>query len=141
MHDVDIQRVCDYCHNYFEASYQSGKFEIEDGAIIAPASFSIADGQFCRIQGSTFNDGLHFAPLTDLDDETFDGTIFLCKIPAQFIDLCERITQWIDKNGYIGGKQSESFGGYSYSLATGKDGQPLNWQGVFATELQAYRKV
>ena len=36
---------------------------------------------------------------------------------------------------------SESFGDYSYTKATGESGAPLTWRDVFASRLNAWRKL
>lgn len=149
-----LQQVCDFVHNYFVLETHVGEFTIVGGTISLP---SILDGQRFRIRGSALNDGIytyhHGGVLDDdgidaveLEDETFKGSVAAMGIPRRFLDIVSEIREWCDKNAdaqnspYI----SESFGGYSYSKATGSGsnaGGVLTWQDVFKTRLNAYRKI
>lgn len=79
------------------------------------------------------------------DDERFYGSVVVVKPPKPFCELVERIEAWqakkdADKNAdsiY----SSESFGGYSYNKATGRNGMPITWQDVFANDLRMWRKI
>ena len=73
----------------------SGTFTIKDGGITLPF---LADGQYFRICGSVFNDGLHQYNVLDLTDETFTGTIWALAIPKAVIDLANEIQKWQVKN-------------------------------------------
>ena len=92
------------------------------------------------------NDGLHRHPATDLADEEFDGCAYALAVPAEVVSLSERIADWEKANGDAsrGPYQSESFDGYSYSLADG-DGSSQTasggWRRAFAGELRAWRKL
>ena len=124
-----------------EGGIHSGTFTIEDGGITLPF---LANGQYFRICGSVFNDGLHQYNVLDLTDETFTGTIWALAIPKAVIDLSKEIEKWQDKNGEAasGIYQSESFGGYSYSKATDAEtGGAVTWQSAFKKQLSAWRKI
>lgn len=112
-------------------------YEIKDGSIALPF---LASGQYFRICGSVFNDGLHQYPAEDLTDETFEGTVWALAVPKQLVTLADEIKAWMDKNP-VTPYTSESFGGYSYSRATGATGQPAGWQDVFKAQLNPYRKI
>ena len=119
----------------------SGTFTIKDGGITLPF---LADGQYFRICGSVFNDGLHQYPATDLVDEEFSGAIWELAIPPAVVDLADEIGAWQEKNGEASASpyQSESFGGYSYSKATDSaSGGAVTWQSVFKRQLSAWRKI
>ena len=94
-----------------EGGIHSGTFTIEDGGITLPF---LANGQYFRICGSVFNDGLHQYNVLDLIDETFNGTIWALAIPKAVIELADEIQKWQEKNGEasVSPYQSESFGGY-----------------------------
>lgn len=141
-----IEQVCAHIHNYFIHSHERGEFTIEDGRITVP--FLVA-GQFFRIQGSRFNDGVHVYPAGDMTDETFQGTISEMRPPKRFLAIVAEIEQW---NAKYAGKmqspfQSESFKGYSYTLKSGADntsgGGPnaQAWQKVFAGQLNEWRRL
>ena len=124
-----------------EGGIHSGTFTIEGGGITLPF---LADGQYFRICGSVFNDGLHQYNVLDLIDETFNGTIWALAIPKAVIDLSKEIEKWQEKNGEasVSPYQSESFGGYSYSKATDAEtGGAVTWQSAFKQQLSAWRKI
>lgn len=124
-----------------EGGIHSGTFTIKDGGITLPF---LADGQYFRICGSVFNDGLHQYNVLDLTDETFTGTIWALAIPKAVIELADEIQKWQEKNGEasVSPYQSESFGGYSYSKATDAEtGGAVTWQSAFKQQLSAWRKI
>ena len=124
-----------------EGGIHSGTFTIEGGGITLPF---LADGQYFRICGSVFNDGLHQYNVLDLIDETFNGTIWALAIPKSVIELADEIQKWQEKNGEasVSPYQSESFGGYSYSKATDAEtGGAVTWQSAFKKQLSAWRKI
>ena len=124
-----------------EGGIHSGTFTIKDGGITLPF---LADGQYFRICGSVFNDGLHQYNVLDLVDETFTGTIWALAIPKAVIELADEIQKWQEKNGEasVSPYQSESFGGYSYSKSTDAEtGGALTWRSAFKQQLSAWRKI
>ena len=124
-----------------EGGIHSGTFTIKDGGVTLPF---LADGQYFRICGSVFNDGLHQYNVLDLVDETFNGTIWALAIPKAVIELADEIQNWQEKNGEasVSPYQSESFGGYSYSKATDAEtGGAVTWQSAFKQQLGAWRKI
>ena len=138
-----LEQVLMNIRNWFtvDGGIHSGTFTIKDGGITLPF---LADGQYFRICGSVFNDGLHQYPATDLADEEFSGTIWELAIPPAVVDLADEIGAWQEKNGEASASpcQSESFGGYSYSKATDSaSGGAVTWQSVFKRQLSAWRKI
>lgn len=124
-----------------EGGIHSGTFTIKDGGITLPF---LANGQYFRICGSVFNDGLHQYNVLDLVDETFTGTIWALAIPKPVIELANEIQKWQEKNGEasVSPYQSESFGGYQYSKATDAEtGGAVTWQSAFKQQLSAWRKI
>ena len=138
-----LEQVLMNIRNWFpvEGGIHSGTFTIKDGGITLPF---LADGQYFRICGSVFNDGLHQYNVLDLTDETFTGTIWALAIPKAVIELADEIQKWQEKNGEasVSPYQSESFGGYSYSKATDAEtGGAVTWQSAFKKQLSAWRKI
>ena len=138
-----LEQVLMNIRNWFpvKGGIYSGTFTIKDGGITLPF---LADGQYFRICGSVFNDGLHQYPATDLVDEEFSGAIWELAIPPAVVDLADEIGAWQEKNGEASASpyQSESFGGYSYSKATDSEsGGAVTWQSVFERQLSAWRKI
>lgn len=152
-----IDEICRELNNWFDENPNDGTknryfgtFIITDGTLDL-SEIEIKDGQYFRIIGSTFNDGVYQYPATGLTDEEFFGAIWAMAVPPSVIALVADIEAWQDKYGGIDSSAmspftSESFGGYSYSKAsrTGSGGTDSNagtWQGVFASRLNKWRKI
>lgn len=140
-----LEQICAFIHNYFDAARIAGTFTISGGALTVPG---LVIGQYFRIVGSRLNDGVYQYGYNDLTDETFTGEIWDMRPPRSFIALAGEIENWVTKYGdaVTSPYQSESFGGYSYSLksgstSSGTDSAAANWQGVFKTRLNQWRKL
>ena len=107
-----LEQVLMHLKNWFlvPGGIHEGTYTIEDGGITLPF---LVNGQYFRICGSVFNDGLHQYPASDLKEETFDGTVWALAVPQAVIDLSTEIESWQTKNGdaSVSPYQSESFGG------------------------------
>ena len=128
--------------NYFEVpnGRHFGKFEISGGSI-APLDF-LQEGQYFRIIGSVFNDGVHQYPASDLTDEVFHGAVWAMSLPPDLIALSAEIEEYNKSDaGKASPYISENFGGYGYTKATGSNGKVLTWKSVFADALNRYRKL
>ena len=127
-----------------------GKFRIENGELLGFEE-KLQQGQYFRIAGSVFNDGVYTYPASSLKDEIFDGAVWAMAIPEEVIALADEIDAWIAKYGGVDSANmspynSESFGGYSYSksgggAATGGAGAGGTWQTAFAQRLNRWRKI
>ena len=138
-----LEQVLMNIRNWFtvKGGIHSGTFTIKDGGVTLPF---LADGQYFRICGSVFNDGLHQYPASDLKAETFDGTVWALAVPQAVIELAAEIEAWETKNGDAAKSPfaSESFGGYSYSKATdSSSGGAVTWQSAFRSRLNAWRRL
>ena len=135
-----LEQVLKHLNNWFLVpdGIHTGEFTVQDGGITLPF---LQTGQYFRVVGSVFNDGLHQYPATDLTDETFDGAVWALAIPKALLSTVEEITAWQAKNGDSGPYTSESFGGYSYSKATNSKGVAVGWQDVFSTQLAPWKKM
>lgn len=142
-----LSELCQELRNYFDRGQPKlyGDIKIVDGAITnSEFTGKILEGQYFRIVGSIFNDGVYcFNDELELKDETFNGSIWLMAVPKAVIDLSDEIDKWIEDYGKatISPYQSESFGGYSYSKANGSNGAAVSWQDAFATRLNLYRRI
>ena len=142
-----LTQICAEIKNYF--SYDEdriiGDFEIVGGNI-AP-SVPIQEGQYYRIVGSVFNDGVHDYNDILTDETKFHGAIWLMRVPQDLVDLAIEIEDWQAKNADIllSPYTSESFGGYSYSKASSNSNNAGNttytWKDAFASRLNRYRKI
>jgi hypothetical protein len=145
-----MTEVFQYLRNWFDRNQPKyyGKFTIENGALVG--DYKIATGQFYRIMGSALNDGVYkYGSEEELDDEVFEGAIWLMAVPKDVRNLIAEIDMWQEKYGGIDSAnmspyQSESFGGYSYSKASGgstSSSSVPTWQAVFADRLGRYKKL
>lgn len=135
-----LEQILDYINNYFEKEKKSGTFEIQSGLLNADF---LQDGQYYRITGSVFNDGIHKYPDNDLDDEIFTGDVWAMAVPRSVVALSVEIEDWVSQHADVLNSpyQSESFGGYSYSKGSGKNGSALGWKDVFGSRLNRWRKI
>ncbi len=153
-----LTEICQELRNWFDRDQSKyyGKITIRGGVLSMDDSsgFTLQDGQYYRIIGSLFNDGVHrFNDMTDwlTDENTFEGAIWSMAIPPAVVSLSEDVEAWQAKYGSIDSHamspfNSESFGGYSYSKSGGGSGSSSNngagtWQGVFAKRLNLWRKI
>ena len=111
------------------------------GGSITPLDF-LQDGQYFRIIGSVFNDGVYQYPATSLTDEVFEGAVWAMALPPSLIALSAEIEEYNKSDaGKASPYISENFGGYGYTKATGSNGKVLTWKSVFADALNRYRKL
>lgn len=138
-----LEQVLQHLHNWFvvPGGIHEGTFEIRDGIIALPF---LSNGQFFRICGSVFNDGLYQYPDAAFIDEVFTGEVWALAIPKSVMFLVDEIEAWQEKNGDIAASPytSESFGGYSYSKCRDtQTGESVTWQSVFRYRLNQWRKI
>lgn len=130
-----LETIMSHIHNYFEHIRLPGRYEISGGTI---ALEGVEAGEYFRIIGSRFNDGVYRYPAEGLTDEAFDGWIVRLRPPRAFMKLAAEIEAWRAKYGGAaeGPYQSESVAGvYSYT----KGG--ADWQKVFAGRLDEWRRM
>ena len=149
-----ITEICLYLKNWFDWNMPKyyGKFKIENGVLISinDGDMGIATGQYFRIIGSVFNDGVYKLGEESLVDETFTGAVWLMAVPKDFLNLVKDISDWQEKYGNVDSQamspyQSESFGGYSYSKSSGGSGDSSSiiptWKSIFRDRLWRYKKI
>lgn len=145
-----LTELCKELNNWFDQNRIIGEFKIEDGELTG-VSDMLQDGQYFRIVGSVFNDGVYQYPAVNLEDEEFDGAVWAMAVPPSVIALSEEIQDWQNKYGGVDSQamspyQSESFGGYSYnkggtSSNNGSGSSAATWQNMFASKLNKYRRI
>lgn len=137
-----LTEICAEIRNYFllPNGIHTGTFTISSGSI-APLNF-LQDGQYFRIVGSTFNDGVYQYPTAELTDESFSGAVWAMGLPPAFLALAAEIEAWQKKDAAKPSPYtSESFGGYSYTRATNSKGMTATWQDAFASRLNKWRRI
>ena len=148
---MELTELCQELKNWFARDKFFGTFTITNGAIIVPDG-SLQDGQFFRVIGSVFNDGVHKYGVDELTDEVFKGAIWSMAVPPAVVELSERISAWSEQYGDTVSSpyqsMSESFGDYSRSWSKAGSGQGNavsgsgpTWQSMFASELSRWRKI
>lgn len=157
-----LTEICQYLHNWFNRKPDGslypkvdGTFTIENGELNTEI---LANGQYFRIMGSLFNDGVHRygidssgttpKPYDQLTDETFSGSVWSMGVPQEIADLSKDVSDWLKQYGGVDSPamspySSESFGGYNYSLRQGGTGENggTSWQSVFSNRLSPWRKL
>lgn len=144
-----LSQVCAEIRNYFlvnpRRDIHRGKFTVTGGSIESLPF--LQDGQYFRIKGSVFNDGVWIYGSSTFDhDETFYGEIWAMSVPQEIIELSQEIEEWVTDNADALNSpyQSESFGGYSYSKGTSyanDSSASYGWQNQFASRLSPYRRI
>ena len=86
-----LTELCQELHNWFEREKRSGSFRIVDGML--EADF-LRPGQYFRVMGSIFNDGVHQYGNDYLNDEDFTGSVWSLAIPEAVIKLSEDVDAW-----------------------------------------------
>lgn len=106
----------------------------------------LQNGQYFRIVGSVFNDGVHRNVSHDLTDETYNGALWAMAVPPDFLSLVGEIEKFqADYGAALSSPYSaESFGGYSYQKEAGggaEGGESFSWRNAFGARLNKWRKV
>ena len=138
-----LTEICAELRNWFVVpdGVHIGTYTISGGSI-APLDF-LQEGQYFRIVGSVFNDGVYQYPATSLTDEVFEGAVWAMAVPPTLIALSAEIEEYNKSDaGKPSPYASESFGGYSYTKFTdGNGGDGSRWQKAFASRLNKWRKL
>lgn len=145
-----LSDICLELKNYFDVGRIFNTFFVDEEGVIRFASnnetVSIQEGQYFRIVGSIFNDGVHIYPSDLKPEQAFEGAIWLMAVPSTVISLASDIEAWSIKNEAVNSSNmspftSESFGGYSYSKGSSSNGSAMTWQDAFRTKLNMWRKA
>ena len=141
-----LEQILRSIKNYFIKEVWSGHFYIMDGNLV-DVDF-LKEGQYFKIHGSDFNDGVYQYPTTDLKDEDFDGEVWALQIPPEIIEIAQGKEAWITANADVLNSpySSESFGGYSYSKKSSVSGRSsdgsTDFSGtIFDEKLKQWRKA
>lgn len=136
---MTVPELCRFVHNYFDRADDpiAGTFDFEPDTI----PDGVVEGQYFIVCGSIFNDGIHKAGDADLTAETFNGTVQPMRVPPAFAALADKITAFDESLPAGGAYQSQSFAGWSGTLANGADGLPLNGVAKYQSELNQWRKI
>lgn len=153
-----LTEICELLRNWFDRGQPKyfGDFTVSEGTLVYEnGTMEIQTGQYYRIIGSVFNDGIHkYGDENDTltDENTFDGAVWLLAIPAELVTISGEIDAWMATYMSADSKalspfQSESFAGYSYSKASGSSGGDNMgsamppWFSAFGGRLKRWKKL
>ena len=148
-----LEEIFDYLKNDFRYKRIEGDMHVTSGRLELPGGVEPAPGQFVRIFGSIYNNGVHVYDDDTLTDESWWGTVWLLAVPSDLVELAGRIRA--DREAQraaedaaresgaasVGPLKSESFDGYSYTRATRADGSLMDWRDTYRGELARWRKL
>ena len=133
--------------NYFEGDPIEGQISVTaEGMIMLPDDLPMC--LYVAICGSAMHDGVWRVSggyifdgeaTPELPAECFVGTVWPLYPPQAFLRICKDVAAFEAERG-LSPVVSESFGGYSYSLATGQNG-PMTWQERFSQKLRPYCRM
>ena len=144
-----LSRVCRYLKNWFVDKIYAGDITVSDNKVYANGTeIEMSEGQYFALVGVRYVYGV-YAYGDDLESDTFEGAVWIMKVPKDVLDVVERMTAWEEANGGADSQamspyQSESFGGYSYSKGSsgnGKVGSSVFDNAEFASVLRPFKKL
>lgn len=146
-----LTEILQFLRNWFCKTKYFGEFTISEGALqtrydngVEFSAVNIVNGQYFRIIGSAFNDGVWKFGENGLTDEIFSGAVWVLAIPPAVVALAKEIADWQDKYGASVSSpwQSESYARGSYSRSkVAISENSLNWRSVFEDRLSPWRKI
>lgn len=158
--------ICKEINNWYDRRQRHfGTFTIKFGNLLNFED-KLKPGQFYRVIGSTFHDGVHLytrnadgtfypepgaeteSPRPSAFNETFDGAIWPMFVPPNIIRLAKDVAAWRElyenaESPALSPFAMESHGGYAYQMRGGMTDAGngvITWQSVFAARLNAERK-
>lgn len=134
---VSIAAVMRRVRNFFEREKIEGTFAIS-GGMLTPSP----NAPYWAISGSARYDGVwpeKQLPI-DRENETFEGVVWGLHPPEDFLQLCEEIQAYDQKNP-MGALQSETFADYSYTRASAGSSAGGGWESAFEARLIPYRRM
>ena len=153
-----LTELCGVLRNWFDRQRWFGQFSIQ-GGVLSGMDGKLLPGQYYRILGSTFHDGVwQFPPAAEatpeagdaqspvLPDETFEGAVWSMAVPGEVLNLADSIAAWREQYeaAALSPYTQESVPGlYSYikGASNGSGGSPITWKTVFADRLNRWRKL
>lgn len=148
-----LTQICQYLRNWFERDKIFGSFKVANGTLTYADGTAppLLPGQYFRVVGSIFNDGVHKIGNTSdqlIDEPEFSGAVWAMAVPPVVAALADEIAAWVAENASVISNplQSETVGGYSRTFrggGTAANGEAtgLTWQAQFAAQLAPWRKI
>lgn len=146
--DIPMTELCQEIRNWFDRARYIGSITVgPDGGVFCDGiAVCLADGQYYRVIGSTFADGVHIYPDADTKQESFDGAVWAMAVPPDFLALVQEIEDWNTnaRPKMLGPYSSEnlSSSGYSYQRQSAEDmAKAADYKTVFGARLNKWRKL
>ena len=155
-----LEQLLTYLHNWFRVrdsvdGKHPGTYTVESGSIVLPF---LQNGQYFRIIGSVFNDGLYIYGSSILDeerteieltDETFTGSIWALAIPKAVMSDVKALADVDGKISKVSGDFVENpytsenyFGVYSRTIGVSEQLSVLTAQrDEITARLRRWRKM
>lgn len=136
------------CRNHFPIACTAGRMRLEGGVLRLPDALPAC--RYVYLEGGLqtgvweAKSALEGLLLTRdgqaPEDEAFCGRVFCLRPPISFLSLAEAAEAYSEK-APTGPFVSESFGGYTYTRASGSGGRPLTWQDALRPHLDVFRRM
>lgn len=145
--DVTLTELCQELHNWFDRERYIGSITLDaEGDVYCNGvKIGLLNGQYFRVMGSVFADGVHVYPDTTAKPEAFDGAVWAMAVPPDFLALVQEIQDWNThvRPKMFGPYSSEnlSSSGYSYQRQSADDMAKADYKTVFAARLNKWRKL
>lgn len=149
-----MTELCSELNNYFDRDQPKAlgcAIHIAGGHITMPEGIEIKNGQYYRIIGSVFNDGVHQYKAGQADaslvDEDCTCSLWLMAVPQEVVKLAADIATWQTQYGAqaVSPFTSENLSASSYSYTkgtfSGNGAGMAIWQNVFGARLAKWRKT
>lgn len=143
-----IEVLMQECNNYFYKTYEHDTFAINNGVISTNGIY--LPNQYIKIEGSILNDGVYKVEsmngnhinIATLQDEIFEGCIFGLSVPKGFIELSEKVNEFLQNPKAVPTNiSSESFNNYSWSKGKKSNGANITWNDVFTDDIRSFRQL
>ena len=156
-----LTELCGVLNNWFDRQRRFGTFTIVDGLVTGLEGL-LLPGQYYRVIGSVFHDGVHQYPVPDsgesteagaentpasvLPNETFQGAVWAMVVPDDVLRLADNIAAWREQYeaASLSPFTQETVPGlYSYikGASNGSGGTSATWQSAFSESISRWRKL
>lgn len=149
--ETALTELCQEIRNWFDRVRYIGRITLDEngGVFCNGVSVGLLEGQYYRVIGSVFADGVHKYPDAETLAESFDGAVWAMAVPAPVINLSAEIAEWRARYEDVDSEAmspftSETVGSHSYSKGAASvagTSNTANWQSAFAARLNAWRKI
>ena len=147
MVDNTLTELCQELRNWFDRARYIGHITIDKSGDVFcnGVKVGLLEGQYYRVIGSVYSNGVHIYPDSDTRAESFDGAVWAMAVPPDFLALVQEIEDW-NANArpkMLGPYSSEnlSSSGYSYQRQSAEDMAKADYKTVFGARLNKWRKL